>query len=501
MFVNANNTEIDQRFLDLSSSTKNFRERWSIPNYELLPWITRPCTVRILLYADYNVTLTNPLPDPFDPGSTNGFDLGKVNQVLTSDPWFWVKFDVTFKRRNQPNSNLDQLDIEKNYDQIWFFGFGSNPTLTPNEITVLDSFMRKKQGGIFMTGDHANLGAGIGQQIPRAGKMRKWPAPNAQPPEWNSTLCSGADGLFQFNDQSDDVPQQLRLKTYPVGFPWSPLYWRRAPHPLFCSQWGPIDVFPDHQHEGECSIPNNFPQSEWPVSSGGYQPKPEIIAWGKVIDPSANPVREVANTAVYDGHRAGVGRIVTDSTWHHWFNINLWGFPQSKAGLNALRKIEAHFLNVAVWLASPQLQKCMFAAMCWGLRWHWSLREVLGAKPIVLGTTARDVFGRYASQCILQDFIWGRFKLLPQLKFQESVEELEFLPQAGPVEDLFLGEYLFEIGSQFQKDLTQDPQPPELNDLVEFIAPALKRSTSKLFETQIKGAELFQELIQLEDEL
>jgi hypothetical protein len=30
---------------------------------------------------------------------------------------------------------------------------------------------------------------------------------------------------------------------------------------------------------------------------------------------------------VYDGHQANVGRIAVDSTWHHFFDINLIGDP------------------------------------------------------------------------------------------------------------------------------------------------------------------------------
>ena len=94
MFINVNQFE-QQQFLDLHS-INTFRRRWQVPNYKFWPWIAKPCTVRILFYVDYGVELTDPLPNPFTPGSTGGFDLGKVNQVLKSDPWFWVKFEVTF---------------------------------------------------------------------------------------------------------------------------------------------------------------------------------------------------------------------------------------------------------------------------------------------------------------------------------------------------------------------------------------------------------------------
>jgi hypothetical protein len=40
----------------------------------------------------------------------------------------------------------------------------------------------------------------------------------------------------------------------------------------------------------------------------------------------------VAVAAAYDGHRVDLGRSVTDPTWHHFFNINLWGYPQTRKG-------------------------------------------------------------------------------------------------------------------------------------------------------------------------
>lgn len=91
---------------------------------------------------------------------------------------------------------------------------------------------------------------------------------------------------------------------------------------MFCSQWGPIIIFPDHQHEGEVILPGSFPAAEWP-SKNGFQAKPELIAWGRILSPDADVGRTVAVAAAYGGHRVDLGRIVTDSTWHHFFNINL----------------------------------------------------------------------------------------------------------------------------------------------------------------------------------
>ena len=34
--------------------------------------------------------------------------------------------------------------------------------------------------------------------------------------------------------------------------------------------------------------------------------------------------------ATYDGHRADVGRVVCDSTWHHFVNVNLTGIFEGR---------------------------------------------------------------------------------------------------------------------------------------------------------------------------
>ena len=123
------------------------------------------------------------------------------------------------------------------------------------------------------------------------------------------------------------------------------------PHPLLCSTHGPIDVLPDHMHEGEVIEPWDLSASlafgaksfvEYPTDVHGYQEKPQIVAWGKVIELRPTRARRVPYTGepdypanarpfgvvgAYDGHRVGVGRVAVDSTWHHFFDINLIGDP------------------------------------------------------------------------------------------------------------------------------------------------------------------------------
>ncbi len=55
--------------------------------------------------------------------------------------------------------------------------------------------------------------------------------------------------------------------------------------------------------------------------------------------------------AVYDGHQAGVGRVATDSTWHHWMDVNINAIKA--ADNDDWKKISRYFINLAVWLNPP----------------------------------------------------------------------------------------------------------------------------------------------------
>lgn len=158
---------------------------------------------------------------------------------------------------------------------------------------------------------------------------------------------------------------------------------------------------------------------------GGQQP--EVIAWSSIagrptgVKGALNP-RRFGAIGAYDGHRQEVGRVVVDATWHHFFDGNLIGelgnadpvksvgFQASVQGTVAFEDISAYFRNIAVWLARPASQRCMWWRAVWWLRWHHviamdlrpamlrSARDVDLRELIRIGGEARDVLGRVASQ-------------------------------------------------------------------------------------------------------
>ncbi len=430
-------------FSDVKLLQQSFKDRWGIIDWDLhFPWWRRPAKVRILMYADGSVH--------FNGGSFLG--LQYVYNLLKSRAFYYVDFQIDFAHRDGTDptatlpgaQNLTALDILNKYDEIWFFGFNSNPNLSAAELAALDQFMAApKSGGVLVTGDHANLGRGIAGQITRAGAMRRYPAPDAVPPIWNTTLDEGPDpgSTYDFNDQSDDDPQTIRYRRYPLNSIVA-IQRRYRPHPVLCGPDGPINVLPDHQHEGEALAPApaaNDPK--WPTKAG-HQEKPEVIAWGRIKDPAATKHgQEIGVISAYDGHNVDVGRIVADSTWHHWFDINLTGiapppspyagFDATAAGQAALKKIDAYFLNCGVWLAPPDRQAAMRHAAWWPILWSNQFVELPREAPLwFYGDQAIDALGRRASRCTVTEWIfdWPVFKeKIPRWEWPMLLEKFQLI--------------------------------------------------------------------------
>ena len=68
-----------------------------------------------------------------------------------------------------------------NFDQLWMFGISTAPAIAANEQATIARF-KQTGGGVFSTGDHANLGAAMGGNIPRVRRMREWRAEQAGDP-------------------------------------------------------------------------------------------------------------------------------------------------------------------------------------------------------------------------------------------------------------------------------------------------------------------------------
>jgi hypothetical protein len=313
------------------------------------------------------------------------------------------------------------------YDVVFLFGINreDNRPLNADELTAMKRFMQSG-GGVFATGDHENLGAAQGLELPRVNKMRFWAlseTPNVQ----NTTRLSPnlpGDDVFEFEDQSDAIPQRL-YPNYRTGMSLLDILINsnvRRPHPLLqIGATGSVDVFPDHPHEGECRVPENLNTTftvdgnnvqEWPPGVGRLPfffgtPQPEAVAMtmsygnGFTIQTSTGPFskdalvpRAFMAISAYNGHRANVGRVVTDATWHHFVNVNIDGVGSPRNGLrNAdgtdtadLQKIRHYYRNLATWLMPKNVRMCLRWPLFYYELLKYPLLEELHLPPLKAAT-------------------------------------------------------------------------------------------------------------------
>lgn len=368
---------------------------------------------KVLVVLDGSYRFTVEAPDARDFTYTAlvnaltgaGFEVTRAHREIDASPGVLTGF-------NFAGAGVDLLV----FDVIWLIGFrGRNVdgvsgsfALPPVEIAAIARFM-DAGGGVFATGDHDGIGADLCGHIPRVRAARCWygagdnqsPMPAGFPRNFHplgsiradTTQANPASDYSEFpapfvwfENQSDSVPQPIT----PVSSP---------AHPILRRGDRDIVIYPDHMHEGQTlgEVPGyDYGQTlsfngesfvEFPSVVPGDQPRPEVIATGQVLehanrsaesglftggDAGIAAAKTVNTLSVYDGRRAGVGRIVTGATFHHYVDINLTGdvdvvpgTPQTRAGADAAKghgfahpgaestfaDIQAVFVNITHWLA------------------------------------------------------------------------------------------------------------------------------------------------------
>lgn len=463
------------------------------------------CSIRLLIVTDASGSF-----DAIAP-----FGLGHFLKAFKHDPLSpandnpapYVQFTVKTAHRGNvasdlPNFKFDAHDLSQ-YDQIWLFGVAAfGPDLTPSELRSLSQFMNEG-GGVFATGDHEDLGVKMCGSVPRVRCMRRWyfnttdplGSPKAPPAttiggdlNHNTIVDNPATPVNErlgSSYQSDNYPQNIKPRYRRVFY--GPIARRRVfPHPVLCGPNGVIKVLPDHMHEGRCDIYADFGRTlnfdgysftEFPNRTGsGTRQVPEVIADNiNQIDNS-----QFESISVYDGHKTDTnGRILCDATWHHFFNINLLGFEDSRARVRAgtgtaedarsendYINIRAYFRNIAYWLARRNDQDCMrrkgyhIVIHDFDFKIAWKPLEYVTDRISYFhywGELAKDSLNHFAPQCQWYEWIFWHVKDFPVFK------RLELLP---PVEEK--GE--------------KRPEPLRLIDIESISTILLGQAVYKLFE-------------------
>jgi hypothetical protein len=441
--------------------------------------------VKILVVVDSSVKLNS------------SFGIGRALDVLNNETLGFVRLEVTVARRDVDefdrfprsptweNFRFDQKEngafIIDRFDQIWCFGFApgnddgpdGNITADPThaeapELAVLARWMDVRKGGVFATGDHDYLGASMCWQIPRVRSMRKWTNAQGVPPIGGPDRFDtnrGELGVPIPNSvQSDATPQPIEWRRYITS--WNPLFRKYRPHPLLCGRdVGVIDVMPDHPHEGwiyeddqiDLNASFSFAGAEFTHAGpeyrdavdGGPKPAPEAIAWANTLPnppyqlaKGPTPARRFPVLAAYDGHRAGVGRVVVDSTWHHWMDMNLEGLTGDD-----LTKVHTLFLNIAVWLARPSQQTAMMTNALWTGLFAPEANEELSPTQSAtdLGASVAEILGRQVGDCRVREWTWRYFPVEIRPPFRRPPDPCLTCPPWDRLEEAILGGIVQEM--------------------------------------------------------
>lgn len=339
-------------------------------------WWWRRCEVKVLIVTDGSLNF-----------GTGGFGLSEFltsfNQLQATT---WNNYRLTLGHRSFSVASTNTLVVNQinnfnfqtsvtltDYDQVWLFGINSGGGLPAAELAVVENYMNGG-GGLFATGDHGNLGSALCGNITRVKDMRHWSDTSVDQTvnevsmggkrrnDTNRPRLGDATSLY-FDNQSDDVPQTIAARTFGGGMPHPLLSISTAIRPS-----GVIDIMPDHPHEGECRQETSF-------NMNGVVVPTQIIATSYVLggsttyggagkaltDPHCFP-----SISVWDGRLANAGRIVIDSTWHHFVNINLNGvdsnidLPGIQPGLTNTDWIvvRQYFMNIALWMSRKKSWWC-----------------------------------------------------------------------------------------------------------------------------------------------
>ena len=384
--------------------------------------------IKILIYTDGVDTKAVSLrPDA-------PFSVSILRDVLEAPTSPFLKFSVEVVNRYENPQQPRKIDdaLLARFDQIWIFGVfqiavpgsfdtdagGPDNELDINEVAALKKWMVTH--GVLIAGDHSEvsplhppppaprppveeylcLGRALGHKIARAGELRQWVGPPTASDD--SSFNTLVQRRSKDDPDSDVVPQQYLLKPFgPDGMP----------HPLLVGKDVKnndtrLDLFPDHIHEGMVILPKKPLGDDWPPEGALPEQKPQPVVIARGCDKRNCDSRDVL--AIYDPPEGMAGRIIADSTWHHYLNVNLKGLKNSGDPVPFLL-LQQFYRHVAFFLAPHQKRLEVTGAMLDQMLRRPEVWEEKGNKPEAIGKVAlkylSEVATRYEIAEMLQHVI------------------------------------------------------------------------------------------------
>lgn len=355
--------------------------------------------IKILIYTDFSQINEDEAPHSW--GIT---ELRKLVQHKTRTLGNFV-LDRRFRFESRsPHLRLTSELLDQ-YHELWvlcFIGARKPPfELDEEEVAALLDWMNKG-GGLLVAGDHAagfcdigdpetfnTHGRALGEPMKRAGQLRDWVGP--------PTACIERKPLKDrdnYNTCEGDDPERLdNIKFQSDAQPARLLSMRGEPHSLFVvsdqksAAVNLITRFPDHPHESRL-IELTELDGDWPAGS------PLPVTAAKARDRRfPTETREYPLVIAWDGP-GQYGRIVADSSFHHYININLAGIPERDgSGLpvpnSPLDEIANFYRNLAVWLLPRDVRNQLKLDLLFRLAIDPDVFEVRGTGYASLGHAAQ----------------------------------------------------------------------------------------------------------------
>jgi hypothetical protein len=233
---------------------------------------------------------------------------------------------------------LSQLD-RSDFDELWLFAVDVGDGLTEKDCAGITAF-HQRGGGILVTRDHQDLGCSV-CQLENIGLYHFFQTHNPDPDEsrrcvddiYTKTISwpnyhSGRNGDYQKITPVDPIHELLKNPASPSGY---------------------IEFFPAHPHEGAVGVSPNDKNAR-------------VIATGKSLVSGRSFNLAVAIDRVKDTRGNVLGRVVAESTFHHFCDYN-WdarmGCPSfvdeppgdtMQSEPRALEDLKTYIRNITFWL-------------------------------------------------------------------------------------------------------------------------------------------------------